>query len=272
VGDEWASPGLWVGAAQRDAQPFTVLVNVAYRYRGVDTYEGRPAHVFEGGYRLEYPYSIDDESRPLVESTGFPSSTDDVSRLTGSHRLTVVVSADGSKLLLVRDVFTNEFALPDGSTRSEEGFTLMFWRTSTPVDDVAEIADAASSVADAAVDRVEEGVRITLSNLRFRPDTATMVAGERSKIDGIAAIIIGRPGRSVLVVGHTADVGRPRGQQELSLERARTVVDELIAAGVNPSRLLFEGRGGTEPLESNATEQGRARNRRVEIILLHDKL
>jgi outer membrane protein OmpA-like peptidoglycan-associated protein len=76
------------------------------------------------------------------------------------------------------------------------------------------------------------------------------------------------PERTFLVVGHTADIGLPDAQQELSVRRAGTVVDELTARGIDADRLLFEGRGGTEPVASNDTETGRAQNRRVEILVL----
>lgn len=272
VGDEWSAPGLWVADPSGGGEPFTVLVSVAYRYRGMDAYAGEPVHVFDGGYRLRYPFEVPEKLEPLVASTGLPTRSARVSRAEGSHRLTIMVSADGTRLLLVRDVLTSVFELTDGTQLSEEGFSLMFWRTSAPVENVATIERQVESVADASVDQVEEGVRITLGNLQFRPDSARMLPGEAQRIDAIAAILTQHPRRNVLVVGHTADVGRPEGQMELSISRARAVVDALVTAGVRPARLLFEGRGGTEPRASNATEAGRAENRRVEIILLDDRL
>jgi OOP family OmpA-OmpF porin len=76
------------------------------------------------------------------------------------------------------------------------------------------------------------------------------------------------PGRTLLVVGHTADVGSPGSQQALSVDRAQAIVDKLKAAGIPPSSLLYEGRGGREPVAPNDTEANKARNRRVEIIVL----
>lgn len=271
VGDEWSAPGLWVADPSGAGEPFTVLVSVAYRYRGTDTYAGEPVHVFDGGYRLRYPYEVPEKLEPLVASTGLPTQSSRVSRAEGSHRLTILVSADGRRVLLVRDVLTSVFDLRDGTRRSEEGFSLMFWRTSVPVEDVASIERQVEGLADASVDRVEEGVRITLGNLRFRPDSARMLPGETDRIGAIADVLQQHPDRSALVVGHTADIGRPEGQMNLSVARARAVVDALVTAGIRPARLLFEGRGGTEPRASNATEAGRARNRRVEIILLDDR-
>ena len=69
---------------------------------------------------------------------------------------------------------------------------------------------------------------------------------------------------------HAADVGRPEGQMKLSIERARTITDALEKRGIARDRLMYQGRGGEEPAASNDTETGRARNRRVEIIILED--
>jgi len=70
------------------------------------------------------------------------------------------------------------------------------------------------------------------------------------------------------VVGHTDDVGDKLKNQELSENRARTVRDSLVQAGVDPSRIMVVGAGGSQPLASNQTEEGREQNRRVEVMVL----
>ncbi|HEY9198781.1 MAG TPA: OmpA family protein, partial [Gammaproteobacteria bacterium] len=67
------------------------------------------------------------------------------------------------------------------------------------------------------------------------------------------------------VVGHTDSVGSDAYNQRLSEQRAQAVVDYLAGAGVPRERLRVEGRGETEPRDTNATEAGRQLNRRVEL-------
>jgi outer membrane protein OmpA-like peptidoglycan-associated protein len=55
---------------------------------------------------------------------------------------------------------------------------------------------------------------------------------------------------------------------ELSVQRAKRMVDELVKRGISADRFLYKGWGGTRPLRDNATEEGRAQNRRVEITIL----
>ena len=71
----------------------------------------------------------------------------------------------------------------------------------------------------------------------------------------------------VKIVGHTDSTGRDAINQPLSVRRAESARDYLVARGVAASRISTEGRGSREPIADNATEAGRARNRRIDIYL-----
>ena len=114
------------------------------------------------------------------------------------------------------------------------------------------------------------GLSVTLHNLHFKADTALILPEDRPLLDEIAAVLADIPHRTVVVRGHTAEVGRPAEQDALSEERARTVADELSARGTAPGRLIYEGVGAAEPLAPNDTEEGRRRNRRVELLIIED--
>ena len=114
------------------------------------------------------------------------------------------------------------------------------------------------------------GLSVTLHNLHFKADTALILPEDRPLLDEIAAVLADIPQRTVVVRGHTAEVGRPAEQDALSEERARTVADELSARGTAPGRLIYEGVGAAEPLAPNDTEEGRRRNRRVELLIIED--
>jgi outer membrane protein OmpA-like peptidoglycan-associated protein len=80
------------------------------------------------------------------------------------------------------------------------------------------------------------------------------------------------PSIQVKVEGHTDSTGSYETNQKLSLARAVTVRDYLVAQGVEASHIGVEGLGPDQPVADNATAEGRARNRRVEIILTGDLL
>ncbi len=75
------------------------------------------------------------------------------------------------------------------------------------------------------------------------------------------------PDTTIDVIGHTDNVGDAGYNQDLSARRARAVTRVLVSNGVGQSRLRAIGRGEAEPVATNQTEEGRALNRRVEIII-----
>ncbi|PLZ00246.1 hypothetical protein CY652_21925 [Burkholderia sp. WAC0059] len=86
-------------------------------------------------------------------------------------------------------------------------------------------------------------------------------------LDQVAQTLQQNPEVVAQVVGHTDSTGQPAYNQTLSVNRAQSVVNYLAQHGVAPQRLSATGRGDTQPVASNATEAGRAQNRRVEIYL-----
>lgn len=106
-------------------------------------------------------------------------------------------------------------------------------------------------------------------NLRFYPDSPELLPEEKSRIEQIAEKlkeILEDEGYSILIEGHTADVGKPVGQLNLSIERTKTVMSALVNEGLDEKIFSYKGFGGTMPIADNDTEQGRAQNRRVRII------
>jgi outer membrane protein OmpA-like peptidoglycan-associated protein len=75
------------------------------------------------------------------------------------------------------------------------------------------------------------------------------------------------PGLQYNVEGHTDDTGRDATNRELSLKRALSVRDYLIGQGIRASAIDVDGFGSAMPIGDNSTEDGRARNRRVEIVV-----
>lgn len=104
--------------------------------------------------------------------------------------------------------------------------------------------------------------------LNFYPDSSELLPGEIDKILYVSTQLkdlLVDDGYTILIEGHTADVDKPVGQLKLSIERALTVRDALISEGLSSKIFTYKGCGGTIPIASNDTEEGRAQNRRVEI-------
>ncbi len=116
-------------------------------------------------------------------------------------------------------------------------------------------------------DDSEIGLRFS-ADLKFYPDSPELLPSELQRIQFIAdklKEILQDDGYTILVEGHTADVGKPVGQLNLSIERTRTVMNALIDEGLDKGIFTYKGYGGTMPVATNSTEEGRAQNRRVDI-------
>ena len=118
------------------------------------------------------------------------------------------------------------------------------------------------------VENTEAGIRLTMQNLRFKADSAELLPEEAKRLDQIAAVLKEAPQSQFLVEGHTASTGNEKGEQQLSEERARNIALELSKRGIAEDKFICKGSGGRKPVASNATPEGKARNRRVEITIL----
>ena len=118
------------------------------------------------------------------------------------------------------------------------------------------------------VDQPDGSLKLNIpSQVTFDTDSATIKSSFRGVLDGVAHTISQEPGINARVVGHTDSTGNPDHNMTLSQRRAQSVSAYLGDRGVARARLSAEGRGETQPVASNATEEGRSQNRRVEIYL-----
>ena len=125
-----------------------------------------------------------------------------------------------------------------------------------------------TQVPGAIVERVGEGLQVTFaSGLLFDTDSDVLHAAARQNLATLAGNLGKYPDTDLLVVGHTDSKGTGNYNMSLSERRAASVVNYLVSQGVARTRLRPAGRGESEPVASNDTEDGRAKNRRVEIAI-----
>ncbi|MDR1748272.1 MAG: OmpA family protein, partial [Spirochaetaceae bacterium] len=127
-----------------------------------------------------------------------------------------------------------------------------------------------SDIQDVNVQDTYKGITISIRDLRFKADSDELLAEEFDRLDRIAEAIrsTAATGRyTILVEGHTASVGKPEGEKQLSVERAQRIVSEMQSRGIDGGLFTIAGYGGTIPLAPNDTPEGMALNRRVELTL-----
>lgn len=121
----------------------------------------------------------------------------------------------------------------------------------------------------ATIQNTGDRLIVTMSqDILFATDSADLRPGLVDELRAVGTNLQAYPDTSVQVIGHTDNTGEASYNLELSEDRAQAVSDVLISQGVSPSRLQSIGRGEDAPVASNLTPEGRAQNRRVEIVII----
>ena len=195
---------------------------------------------------------------------------------TGSQQSSTMSTAD-----MLRQALTGGRMSSDSSSAGTgNAGTMGNRRSGSTASEVQNTAGAVSSGADVGdeddsdvsgnmyVEEVENGVRLSVRDIRFVADSARILSDESWRLDAIADVLKLLPGRLFLIEGHAASTGNPVGEQTLSVERAKTICEELIKRGIAEEQLTYTGYGSTRPVADNSTSEGKAQNRRVEITIL----
>jgi len=117
------------------------------------------------------------------------------------------------------------------------------------------------------IDKVKPEQSFHLDLIHFGSGSAALTDYSRGKLRYIAEQLAAAEGFWIEIIGHTDNVASAAYNEELSVARAQSVYSELIRLGVNRANLRFSGRGENEPIDTNDTEEGRLKNRRIEFKL-----
>lgn len=283
-----------------DSKGYSVRVPFLCRYvfRGEETYMNRPVAVIDAQYALRYDERSYSYKQGAVQ--GISGSRKSVIMLyrdaaggifiNSQLKQQILYSAGGSEetegiiltwyngisasALKASDALIagsiqrlQEEQIKSSPDKAGEGSTA---GTAGSIDSgTQDISGSSSLLKDVSVEETEKGLVLKIQNIHFLPNSPVILPEEKGRLDSVASVLKSAEGRMFLVTGHTADVGSQESQQELSDQRAKTIIDELVKRGFPANRFMYEGKGGREPAASNDTREGRAKNRRVEITILY---
>ena len=169
----------------------------------------------------------------------------------------------------VLDQLVNDLqAAAPGMTVSAEG----------PIDLQGEIDDSLVAT-DTAMNNLGENPdprdvarALSLQVINFELDKAIIPDVNKPYLDRAAKIITEVPNMELMIIGHTDSQASNAYNMDLSQQRANAVKDYLVSKGVDASKLSTKGMGETDPVATNATEQGRFRNRRIEFTVYDESM
>ncbi len=259
-GTTWEKPG-------EEIMKFTNLVtvpfNVRYEYRGLENVKSeegeKNCHKFISNYELNFGDS--DAAGPrvfgYVTSIWFWDAQQGIPYYAQEEYNVIIVNEQG---------LANEFKIKSRS----------YYRKFRARNDAGKVALAERLKENLEKDNpqlkvrvTDNGVAISLPDLFFDTDSAKLNKPAKQSLEKIAQLLKTTDSKHVRVRGHTDSTGDEAYNQQLSEKRAERVAEFLIdSAELNPDGISFDGKGAKDPVAENSTAEGRARNRRVEIILL----
>ncbi len=134
-----------------------------------------------------------------------------------------------------------------------------------------QAAELRQQLANDGITIVNAGDRLIVTvpnDITFDTDSSTVRPALRDDLARVGQNLVNYPNSNVQIVGHTDSDGEASYNQDLSVRRANAVADVLQANGVNFSRITTIGQGENNPIASNLTPEGKAQNRRVEIVIV----
>ena len=114
---------------------------------------------------------------------------------------------------------------------------------------------------------IKEEQKINLPNIEFESGKTVLATGGKDKLEAVVEFLNNQGEVQVDVFGHTDAQGADAYNQKLSEGRAKSVMDYLVSRGIDATRLSSKGFGETQPIATNETVEGRAQNRRVELLI-----
>ena len=131
-----------------------------------------------------------------------------------------------------------------------------------------EMKQEVTADASSLKDEIEKSGHVAVYGIHFDTGKATIQADSADTLNQVVALLQQNPDLKLRVEGHTDNQGSAASNQVLSEKRAQAVVAWLVAHGVDAARLKAQGYGQTKPVADNSSDDGRAKNRRVELAKL----
>ncbi|WP_407427839.1 OmpA family protein [Treponema sp.] len=256
----------WKAEAERAVDPlnkgvFTrIPILVLYTFSGEELYKGENVYRIKAIWQTNYGFSNFDRD---------PKGDDSLVKATGGHKADIIVRASTGEAVLISDNVDETFYYTDGSQVNFKG-TITQFTEYPPAIDREKLITAINRIAkpDISFEETPAGLKLSLKDIKFMPDSDEILPSEKSRLDEIAKVLKIAKNSHFLIEGHTASTGKPAGEKSLSEKRARKIALELSGRGLPADNFICRGLGGSKPVADNETEEGRAQNRRVEITIL----
>jgi len=267
VNEKWNAPGYEVQDLFGDKKLSVFPIDVNYTFLGNEEINGKKVS------KIYYEYNVD-----ITNSSNYKIDNR-ILRINGVSKTTLFF--DNKLGVRVKEIYNsnymfeiNDFGVIKYVEFVDKGernwYPIELMRKDDIIKDLKKEMDD-NNIKNTEITKDDKGIKITLENIQFEPDSSNLLPSEIERLDKISEILKKYKDRGVLIEGHTTDRGTETGRQKLSLERAKSVADFLTGKeAIDPKKSSYIGRGGKNPIAPNNTEDGLRKNRRVEIFILEE--
>lgn len=255
--DQYEGEGFSIVELFKDKSREVVPVVIQVRYGGRKEYNGKLYDYFDITYRFRSDYS-----------------SEQIKKVGGFHTLKLYFDGDRGRPVFMTDRFEELIVRADNVVEKRAGFYSFFYQDIVKMDKERVRGELKKRLlqkkGDISITTKDSEISLVLNNLKFKPNQAELLPGESNKLEELFETLKTVEKRTFMIVGHTADVGNPTAELELSIKRAESIAKYLISRGIDEKRVLYTGKGALEPVSSNDSEESKRQNRRVEVIILED--
>lgn len=265
IGETWTATGKEVQDVRKDFNMSKALIfpfEATYTYKEDTIIDGKKLNVILVEYEFSYQASDDVlyAGQTLTQSVGWSKQT-----LYWDNSKGLLDHYDEEFLIKLSDIYNNLFVFTGTAHAELTEFTSL--NDEATAKQLQETLDKLK-ITDISVKKGDKGLTISMENIQFEPDSDRLMDSEKAKLKKIGELLK-QYSNDLLITGHCAERGTASARQKLSEERAEAVASYLIDLGVRDQFHIFtQGKGSREPVASNNTEEGRAKNRRVEITIM----
>lgn len=265
IGESWTARGKEVQDVRKAFNMDKALIfpfEANYLYKEDKTIDGKKLNVIDVDYTFSYEASDEElkAGQTLHQSTGWSKQT-----LYWDSDKGLLDHYDEEFLIKIADLQGNLYIFTGTAHAELTEFSSL--NDDTNVKQLQDTFDKLK-LENISVKKGDKGLTISLDNIQFEPDSDKLMDSEKAKLKKIGELLK-KYSNDLLITGHCAERGTASARQKLSEERAEAVASYLIGLGVRDEYHIFtQGKGSKEPVASNKTEEGRAKNRRVEITIM----
>jgi outer membrane protein OmpA-like peptidoglycan-associated protein len=269
-GQTWQAPGTEVHDLRESlglSAPYRIPFIADYKYLGYREWQGKQYPAFSISWNIDYTPPKSARRRP---------NENPPAKILEQAQQTLYWDSTAGHEAAAEIEFTLTFLFPDETRIEFRAKGVAEIVESEHLDREAAALEVAEEIErldipGATVKETPEGIMLSLDNIQFEPDSSRFLPGEHIKLDKVIEILSRFGDRDLLVGGHTAMAGTKSVRDQLSLERAEAVASYLVSrGGRSAGNIVTRGYGADRPIASNATEEGRQQNRRVEITILEN--